>query len=156
MAKSRTNVIPIIEDARHPLKYRMLMGMVDVIFADVAQPDQVTKLDDKLFIDHTSFCVLHLEYDVFSFAFIIITCMMVVKLLCRLLFPMKIIFSKSYRSDFILLFISTTDFLHLYIHVIHICRLFLREKFYNNSISPFFLHFFPFLPKTFIGSYCCP
>jgi rRNA 2'-O-methyltransferase fibrillarin len=40
MAKSRTNVIPIIEDARHPLKYRMLMDMVDCIFADVAQPDQ--------------------------------------------------------------------------------------------------------------------
>lgn len=41
MAKSRTNVIPIIEDARHPLKYRMLVGMVDAVFADVAQPDQV-------------------------------------------------------------------------------------------------------------------
>ncbi|CAN7014506.1 unnamed protein product [Brassica rapa subsp. trilocularis] len=40
MAKKRTNVIPIIEDARHPTKYRMLVGMVDVIFADVAQPDQ--------------------------------------------------------------------------------------------------------------------
>lgn len=40
MAKKRTNVIPIIEDARHPNKYRMLMPMVDVIFADVAQPDQ--------------------------------------------------------------------------------------------------------------------
>jgi rRNA 2'-O-methyltransferase fibrillarin len=40
MAKSRTNVIPIVEDARHPLKYRMLVGMVDVVFADVAQPDQ--------------------------------------------------------------------------------------------------------------------
>ncbi|GMI06690.1 hypothetical protein TrRE_jg6409 [Triparma retinervis] len=40
MAKSRTNVIPIIEDARHPLKYRMLVGMVDCVFADVAQPDQ--------------------------------------------------------------------------------------------------------------------
>jgi rRNA 2'-O-methyltransferase fibrillarin len=40
MAKKRTNVIPIVEDARHPLKYRMLVGMVDVIFADVAQPDQ--------------------------------------------------------------------------------------------------------------------
>merc|ERR1711998_346853 len=40
MAKSRTNIIPIIEDARHPLKYRMLIGMVDTIFADVAQPDQ--------------------------------------------------------------------------------------------------------------------
>ena len=40
MAKKRTNVIPIIEDARHPQKYRMLIGMVDTIFADVAQPDQ--------------------------------------------------------------------------------------------------------------------
>ena len=40
MAKKRTNVIPIIEDARRPHKYRMLVGMVDVIFADVAQPDQ--------------------------------------------------------------------------------------------------------------------
>lgn len=40
MSKIRTNVIPIIEDARQPLRYRMLVGMVDVIFADVAQPDQ--------------------------------------------------------------------------------------------------------------------
>merc|ERR1711871_1342974 len=40
VAKSRTNIIPIIEDARHPLKYRMLIGMVDTVFADVAQPDQ--------------------------------------------------------------------------------------------------------------------
>jgi len=40
VAKKRTNIIPIIEDARYPAKYRMLVGMVDVIFADVAQPDQ--------------------------------------------------------------------------------------------------------------------
>ncbi|XP_053307427.1 rRNA 2'-O-methyltransferase fibrillarin isoform X1 [Spea bombifrons] len=40
VAKKRTNIIPVIEDARHPHKYRMLIGMVDVIFADVAQPDQ--------------------------------------------------------------------------------------------------------------------
>jgi len=40
VAKKRTNIIPIIEDARHPHKYRMLVGMVDVIFADVAQPNQ--------------------------------------------------------------------------------------------------------------------
>ncbi|EHB11060.1 rRNA/tRNA 2'-O-methyltransferase fibrillarin-like protein 1 [Heterocephalus glaber] len=40
VAKKRTNIIPVLEDARHPLKYRMLIGMVDVIFADVAQPDQ--------------------------------------------------------------------------------------------------------------------
>lgn len=40
VAKKRTNIIPIIEDARYPLKYRMLVDMVDVIFSDVAQPDQ--------------------------------------------------------------------------------------------------------------------
>lgn len=40
MATKRTNVIPIIEDARHPLRYRMLVGMVDCLFADVAQPNQ--------------------------------------------------------------------------------------------------------------------
>ncbi|RDI78817.1 hypothetical protein Vi05172_g11235 [Venturia inaequalis] len=40
MATHRTNVIPIVEDARHPMKYRMLVSMVDCIFADVAQPDQ--------------------------------------------------------------------------------------------------------------------
>jgi len=61
MAKKRTNVIrttfrildqpeiadwrlfklaAIIEDARLPNKYRMLLSLVDSIFADVAQPDQ--------------------------------------------------------------------------------------------------------------------
>jgi rRNA 2'-O-methyltransferase fibrillarin len=40
MAKKRINVIPIIADARKPLDYRFLVGMVDVVFADVAQPDQ--------------------------------------------------------------------------------------------------------------------
>ncbi|KAH7362873.1 Fibrillarin-domain-containing protein [Plectosphaerella cucumerina] len=40
MASKRTNVVPIVEDARQPLKYRMIMPMVDAIFADVAQPDQ--------------------------------------------------------------------------------------------------------------------
>lgn len=50
MATHRTNVIPIVEDARHPLKYRMLVGMVDCIFADVAQPDQarIVGLNGKL------------------------------------------------------------------------------------------------------------
>ena len=40
MSKKRTNIVPIVEDARHPHKYRMLVPMVDTIFADVAQPDQ--------------------------------------------------------------------------------------------------------------------
>ncbi|ODV85197.1 hypothetical protein CANARDRAFT_176163 [[Candida] arabinofermentans NRRL YB-2248] len=52
MAKKRPNVIPIIEDARHPQKYRMLIGMVDVVFADVAQPDQarIIALNSHLFL----------------------------------------------------------------------------------------------------------
>jgi len=40
MSKKRPNIIPIIEDARKPSKYRMLVSMVDCIFSDVAQPDQ--------------------------------------------------------------------------------------------------------------------
>jgi len=40
MASKRTNVVPIVEDARQPARYRMVVPMVDVIFADVAQPDQ--------------------------------------------------------------------------------------------------------------------
>lgn len=52
MATKRPNVIPIIEDARHPLKYRMLVGMVDCVFADVAQPDQarIVALNAHLFL----------------------------------------------------------------------------------------------------------
>ncbi|KAI5184538.1 rRNA 2'-O-methyltransferase fibrillarin [Nematocida homosporus] len=40
LAKKRTNIVPIIEDARLPQRYRMLVPMVDMVFADVAQPDQ--------------------------------------------------------------------------------------------------------------------
>lgn len=52
MATHRTNVIPIVEDARHPLRYRMLVPMVDAIFADVAQPDQarIVGLNAHLFL----------------------------------------------------------------------------------------------------------
>ncbi|KAF2104317.1 Fibrillarin [Rhizodiscina lignyota] len=52
MATHRPNVIPIIEDARHPLRYRMLVSMVDCIFADVAQPDQarIVALNAHMFL----------------------------------------------------------------------------------------------------------
>ncbi|KAK6090721.1 hypothetical protein P3W45_000444 [Vairimorpha bombi] len=40
LAMKRTNIVPIIEDARHPYKYRMIVGSVDTVFADVSQPDQ--------------------------------------------------------------------------------------------------------------------
>lgn len=52
MAKKRPNIVPIIEDARHPQKYRMLVPMVDVVFADVAQPDQarIVGLNSQYFL----------------------------------------------------------------------------------------------------------
>lgn len=63
VAKSRTNIIPIIEDARHPLKYRMLIGMVDVIFADVAQPDQarIVALNASYFLKNGGHAVVAIK-----------------------------------------------------------------------------------------------
>lgn len=41
MAKKRPNIVPIVDDARKPQNYRMLIpNLVDCIFCDVAQPDQ--------------------------------------------------------------------------------------------------------------------
>lgn len=81
VAKKRTNIIPIIEDARHPHKYRMLMGtscnlqlllvklyvtctgMVDVVFADVAQPDQarIVSLNAQHFLKNQGHFVLSIK-----------------------------------------------------------------------------------------------
>ncbi|XP_068641098.1 rRNA 2'-O-methyltransferase fibrillarin 1-like [Aristolochia californica] len=63
MAKKRTNVIPIIEDARHPAKYRMLVGMVDVIFSDVAQPDQarILALNASYFLKNGGYFVISIK-----------------------------------------------------------------------------------------------
>jgi len=63
VAKKRTNVIPIIEDARHPHKYRMLVGMVDVVFADVAQPDQarILALNAQYFLKNGGHFVMSIK-----------------------------------------------------------------------------------------------
>ncbi|XP_035743728.1 rRNA 2'-O-methyltransferase fibrillarin-like [Vespa mandarinia] len=63
VAKKRTNIIPIIEDARHPHKYRMLMGMVDTIFADVAQPDQarIVALNAQYFLKNGGHFVISIK-----------------------------------------------------------------------------------------------
>ena len=37
---SRKNIIPIIEDARTYWAYRVIFGRVDVVYCDIAQPDQ--------------------------------------------------------------------------------------------------------------------
>jgi len=63
VAKKRTNIIPIIEDARHPHKYRMLVGMVDCVFADVAQPDQarIVALNSHLFLKNEGHTVISIK-----------------------------------------------------------------------------------------------
>lgn len=63
MAKSRPNIVPIIEDARHPLKYRMLVGMVDTVFADVAQPDQarIVALNSHYFLKNGGHFVISIK-----------------------------------------------------------------------------------------------
>jgi fibrillarin-like pre-rRNA processing protein len=40
VASKRQNVIPIIEDARRPASYFSIYGKVDVVYCDIAQPDQ--------------------------------------------------------------------------------------------------------------------
>ena len=40
VAVHRSNVIPIIEDARKPNAYFSISGKVDVVYCDIAQPDQ--------------------------------------------------------------------------------------------------------------------
>jgi len=63
VAKKRTNIIPIIEDARHPQKYRMLVGMVDTLFADVAQPDQarIVSLNAQYFLKNGGHVVMSIK-----------------------------------------------------------------------------------------------
>lgn len=63
VAKKRTNVIPIVEDARHPHKYRMLVSTVDTVFADVAQPDQarIIALNSHLFLKNGGHFVISIK-----------------------------------------------------------------------------------------------
>ena len=44
----RLNVIPILADARLPSSYRILVGEVDVVYCDVAQPEQARILADNV------------------------------------------------------------------------------------------------------------
>jgi rRNA 2'-O-methyltransferase fibrillarin len=63
VAKKRQNVVPIIEDARKPLKYRMLIPMVDCIFSDVAQPDQARILgyNAQFFLKNGGYFVISIK-----------------------------------------------------------------------------------------------
>lgn len=49
LALSRTNIAPIVEDARHPTRYASIVaGPIDVVYQDVAQPNQATILYENL------------------------------------------------------------------------------------------------------------
>ncbi|CDJ64807.1 fibrillarin, putative [Eimeria necatrix] len=63
LAKKRNNIIPILEDARQPLKYRMLVDSVDVLFADVAQPDQarILALNASLFLKDSGWFLISIK-----------------------------------------------------------------------------------------------
>jgi fibrillarin-like pre-rRNA processing protein len=40
VASKRKNVVPVLEDARRPSSYFSVFGKVDVVYCDIAQPDQ--------------------------------------------------------------------------------------------------------------------
>jgi len=63
MAKKRQNVVPIVEDARQPMKYRMLVGACDVVFADVAQPDQarIVALNASMFLKNNGWFIISIK-----------------------------------------------------------------------------------------------
>lgn len=42
VAEERRNLIPILADARFPQRYRHIVDVVDIVYADVAQPDQAS------------------------------------------------------------------------------------------------------------------
>ncbi len=40
VASHRSNIIPVLQDARNPKEYFAVFGRVDVVYTDIAQPDQ--------------------------------------------------------------------------------------------------------------------
>ncbi|MFW9964149.1 MAG: fibrillarin-like rRNA/tRNA 2'-O-methyltransferase [Candidatus Sifarchaeia archaeon] len=49
LAAARSNIMPIVEDARHPTRYASIVaGPIDVVYQDVAQPNQATILYENL------------------------------------------------------------------------------------------------------------
>mmetsp|Transcript_17484 Transcript_17484/g.39591 ORF Transcript_17484/g.39591 Transcript_17484/m.39591 type:complete len:259 (+) Transcript_17484:125-901(+) len=63
LAKKRTNIVPIIEDARYPYKYRMLLGITDLVFSDVAQPDQarILSINSKHFLKTGGYFIIAIK-----------------------------------------------------------------------------------------------
>lgn len=69
MAKKRTNVVPIIMDARKPQDYRYLVEMCDFVFADVAQPNQasIMGINCKYFLKNGGHFMIAIKVNNFDF-----------------------------------------------------------------------------------------
>jgi fibrillarin-like pre-rRNA processing protein len=62
VVRRRGNVVPIMADAAQPEQYAPLVESVDLIYQDVAQPDQVTiALQNSLFLKHDGTFILMLK-----------------------------------------------------------------------------------------------
>jgi fibrillarin-like pre-rRNA processing protein len=60
VAKYRKNVVPILQDARKPQEYGTIFGKVDLVYCDVAQPDQtdIAILNCKLYLRNNGYLLL--------------------------------------------------------------------------------------------------
>ncbi len=47
LCEKRSNMLPILDDARYPANYHFLVDIVDVVYCDVAQPDQAKIIADN-------------------------------------------------------------------------------------------------------------
>lgn len=60
VASYRTNIIPILQDARNPNEYFAVFGKVDVVYVDIAQPDQtrIAILNCEMFLRDGGYLLL--------------------------------------------------------------------------------------------------
>ncbi|MBD3191995.1 MAG: fibrillarin-like rRNA/tRNA 2'-O-methyltransferase [Candidatus Heimdallarchaeota archaeon] len=47
LCEKRENMVPILDDARNPRRYEKIVNQVDVVYCDVAQPDQAKIIVDN-------------------------------------------------------------------------------------------------------------
>lgn len=101
LAKKRTNIIPIIEDARHPDKYRSVVGMVDTVFADVSQPDQarILSINSQYFLKNGGHFVISIAGSCIDSTPEAVFAAEVTKLQADKLKPQEILTLEPYERD---------------------------------------------------------
>ncbi|HJU14417.1 MAG TPA: fibrillarin-like rRNA/tRNA 2'-O-methyltransferase [Candidatus Nitrosotalea sp.] len=60
VASHRSNIVPILQDARNPKEYFAVYGTIDVVYVDIAQPDQteIAILNCKTFLKKDGYLML--------------------------------------------------------------------------------------------------